>query len=217
MSPRILPDGLIEIKTTGKTLVFERIFASLAWPQQTAGHFIVIGVKQDGSFRVLSESAGGFLELGKSALRAKTDYMTDSIIVDDCDTVSTMSLRNLDGLCFMPDGRPKRQNVVDWRRRRDHFADLRDGVAVIPAAREIKNNYRGALERTRVLIMTRRILIEENDTPSLAHDLTQPMNFVLESVPVRALVLASGSMETIASREYPGSFSRVWYKNMPRS
>ena len=218
MPPRMLPDGLLEINTPGRPpLVLDRIFASLAWPQQQAGHFIAIGVKQDGRFRVLSETSGGLLELGEAALRAKSDYMMDSIMVDERDTVSTTGLRNLEGLCFVTPPDTHRRRVVDRRRRRVDFEDLRDSVAVIPAGREITGNYRGALERTRVLIMTHRIIVDENDTPTLAHDLTQPMNFVLESAPVRALVLATGSIQTGVSMEFPVDFSRTWYKNMPRS
>lgn len=217
MSTIMLSDGLIQIKTSCKTMAFARIFGSLAWPQHASGHFVVIGEKRDGCFRVLAETSGGLLELGKAALRAKSVYMTDSIIVDDSDTVSTTSLRNLEGLTFTPRPIDNKRLVVDRRKRRPDLDELRDGVAVIPVAREITGNYRGALERTRVLIMTRRIIIDENDTPSLAHDLTQPMNFVLESAPVRALVLASGSMENYACMEYSGRMTKMWYKNMARS
>lgn len=218
MSAKILHDGTIEIRTCAGVHIFDRTFASLAWPEESSGHMIVCGITPDGRLAVFTECAGGLLELGDMAVRAKNDYAMDAVIVDDRDRVSTVGLRNLEGLCFddSSDGNSEKR-LKSWRAfRKSSFADLQDAVAVCPAPREIMANYRGALERARLLIMKRRIIIDDIECPALAHELFQPMNYVMGSAAVRALVLASGSVRT--GEPAWGSQTRtLWYANMRRA
>lgn len=219
MSAKIIYDGSIEIKTASGSYTFDRTFVSLAWPDDSTGHMIVCGMEHDGRLVVIMEGAGGLFELGALIIAARGDYLIDSVIVDDRDRVSTQGLRNLDGLCFN-DSRTEAtgKSPKAWRSpRKSSLAELQEAVAVCPAPREIMANYRGALERTRMLIMKRMMVIDDIQCPTLAHELFQSMNYVLASSAVRSLVLASGSVATGHAARCPEARKRTqWYTNKRR-
>lgn len=219
MSAKINYDGSIEINTGSGSRIFERSFVSLAWPDESAGHMIVCGLEHDGRLVVFMEGAGGLFELGALVIAARSDYLIDSVVVDDRDRVSTMGLRNLDGLCFNDATSDATRKGPETRssRRKLTLADLQDSVAVCPAPRDIIANYRGALERTRMLIMKRMMVIDEIQCPTLAHELFQSMNYVLASSAVRSLVLASGYVATADAARLADAVKRTpWYTNMRR-
>ena len=219
MSAKILHDGSIETGIGDRRRTFDRTFASLAWPEESAGHMIVCGMTPDGRLVVFTECAGGLLELGAMAIRAKNDHAIDTVIVDDRDRVSTVGLRNLDGLCFddLPTGASRKVLLPGRGSIESYSGGIRDAVAVSGAPRDIINNYRGALERARILIMKRHIVIDETQCPTLAHELFQPMSYVLVSSAVRSLVLASGSVVSGVWPERQGNGKRrLWYENIRR-
>ena len=219
VSVKILHDGSIETGIGDRKQIFDRTFASLAWPEESAGHMIVCGMTPDGRLVVFTECAGGLLELGDMAIRAKNDHAIDSVIVDDRDRVSTVGLRNLEGLCFddLPTGASRKVLWPGGCSGKSSSGSIRDAVAVSGALKEIINNYRGALERARILIMKRLIVIDETQCPTLSHELFQPMSYVLVSSAVRSLVLASGSVVSGVWPERQGNAKRpLWYENMRR-
>lgn len=218
MLAKELPDGSLQIKTSTGTQIFERTFASMAWPDEAPGSLLILGVKLDGRLKALREFSGGLFELGSCAIEAKTDYLIDSVIVDPRDSISTLSLRNLEGLCFdKSQAAPPEKPLRDMRDRSTINKELLGALSIAPASCLIVDNYRGALERVRMLIMTRRIIIDESGCPKLAHDLMQPMNIVLNSALVKSLVLASGAISDVDSDDaIVGRDPASWYCNMPK-
>lgn len=218
MPAKELPDGSLQIKTNTGSQVFQRTFASMAWPDEAPGSLLILGVKLNGKLKALREFSGGLFELGSCAIEAKTEYLIDSVIVDSRDSISTLSLRNLDGLCFDKTiAAPSKKPLRKMRDRSTINKELLGAVSVAPASGLITDNYRGALERVRMLIMTRRIIIDGSGCPKLAHDLMQSMNIVLNSAVVKALVLASGAIaDTDSDDAILGRDPASWYCNMPR-
>lgn len=218
MQCRELTDGSIDITTPDSTMLFEKTFASLSWPDEAPGHLLVLGVFPDGLLRVLSERSGGLFELGAHAIEYRKEFLIDMVIVDDRDRVSTLAMRSLEGLAFdmrNPGHEPARPLQAGGREPASPLSQ--DAVCICPASSEILNCYRGALERTRALILSRRIIIDESVCPELAQELIQPMGSVLNSAAVRALVLASGMIPNHGAPEpHASGHKRSWYMNRRR-
>ena len=220
MPARQLTDGRIEVRTSSGALVFERAFASLAWPEDSGGHLLVMGLKADGRMSVFSEGSGGLFELGTLARQAVADYLIDSIIIDARDKVSAMGLRNLDGLCStaVVKSQGSGKSRIGRPSKASRLQAFGASLTVSPAPARLISNYRGALERTRVLVMSRRIAIDETGCPTLAHELTQPISYVMNSTAVKALVLASGCVpDDPAPPSLVDLVSTRWYANRPRT
>lgn len=218
MKCRELTDGSIEITTPDSTMVFEKTFASLSWPEEAPGRLLALGVMPDGRLRVLSERSGGLFELGAHAIEYRKEFLIDMIIVDDRDRVSTLALRSMEGLAFdMRNAEHEPARPLHAVGRAPGLPLSHDAVCICPASSEILDCYRGALERTRAFILSRRIIIDESVCPELAQELIQPMMSVLNSAAVRALVLASGMIPNDGAPESQASGNKMgWYMNRRR-
>lgn len=218
-----LEDGTVVVFGASNKLIFNRIWAGVGWPDQDAGHICVVGERTaDNLYHCLWEKHGGLWELGDAALEVKKRFLIDCIWVDARDTISTSYLRTLEGLCFHPELGTKlpmgMSKAVSPGRRKAPLT-ARDGTAAIaPVQERIWANYRSALEKTRGVIMTGRLFVHETHCPQTVYTLRQPLEQLLKSTVMMALVWVVTALENTRgnlteAREPQDS----WYGNLSRN
>ena len=215
-----LQDGTLAISGTSRIETFNRIWAGIGWPDRDQGHFCVVGERLDGRYHCLWEKQGGLWELGNAALEAKDRFLIECIWADTRDTVATSYLRTLDGLCFYED--PEETSIqpasaAEPPTQRDHFRDRDTTATVVPVPERIAANYRSALEKTRGVIMTGGLMIYERNCPRLVYILRQPLEELIASPVMKALVWVICALEEhkgngLIENEAAGP----WYGNPPR-
>jgi len=177
-----------------------------------------VSERPDGRYHALWEKRGGLWELGEAAKEAKDRFLIDRIVVDTRDELATAYIRGVDGLCFY--GEDKNSNPLTGspsQPQLDHGSCAKIVATVVAAPERIVANYRSALERTREVIMTGRLLVHEQNCPRLVYTLRQPLEELLKSPVMKALVWVVTALDD-AGRNGPvpeGPFE-PWYGNLSR-
>jgi hypothetical protein len=220
MRAKYLEDGAIAILGTSRIEAFTRVWAGIGWPDRESGYLCVIGEKPDGRYHAFWEKTGGLWELGQNAVHAKDRFLIDCFWVDGRDILATSYLRTVDGLCFheypTPDKPKSLGKLFRSLRDRQSAPDAPTATVRLVPDRAI-DNFRSALEKTRGVIMSGKILVHEINCPKLVYTIRQPLNDLLQSPAMKALVWVVTALEDAKGCEAqedlpPGP----WYTNLSR-
>ncbi len=214
-------DGAIVISGAMRQERFRKIVAGIGWPDTEPGHLCVVADRPDGRYHALWEHSGGLTELGDAAIESKDRFLAERIYVDSGDEVATSYLRTLDGLCFYADrDREVAAKADDPKAARPwwpHFRDWATTSAVVPVPNRIVTNYRSALEKTRGVIISGKLLIHESQCRKLVYTLRQPLDQLLKSPVIKALVWAVATLEEAAGNGiHADTQCAPWYVNRGR-
>jgi hypothetical protein len=243
MHAKYLQDGTIAVSGTVREERFTRIWAGIGWPDRDAGYLCVVGEREDGRYHALSEYSGGLSELARAAIEVKDRLLVENVWVDGRDAVATSFLRTLDGLCGYQDTPKTRPNPVgcgDQREPHHPESSSTDAVPphgmrahhilrnrpytheehaaiVVAVPDRITSNFRSALEKTRGVIMASQLLIHQTRCPKLIYTLRQPLDEILKSPVMKALVWVITALEDHKENDTPPEDRPVpWYGNLPR-
>jgi len=217
MKAEFLHDGTIGVSGRSRIEKFDRIIAGIGWPDVDPGYICVVGERTDGRYHALWEKRGGLWEIGDSAREAKDRFLIDWIMVDTRDELAASYLRTVDGLCFHQKDGKERPTDGTVSNTGGNFGDRETVAALIPVPERVTSNYRSALEKTRGVIMAGRLMVHEPNCPILVYTLRQPLDELLRSPVMRALVWAVSALEVTRGSEKIGGESRdPWYTNLPR-
>jgi hypothetical protein len=215
-----LEDGAIAVIGTKGKQTFNKVWAGIGWPDNEAGYISIVGERADHRYHALWEKTGGLWELGVAAVEAKNRLLVDNIWVDSRDAVATSYLRTVPGLCFHEEP-PKRAltTVVGTHppAKASRFTELETTASVMSVPERVTTNYRSALENTRGVIMASKLLIHEQNCPKLVYALRQPLEDLLRSPVMKALVWVLTALEEAGRNAgLELSASDPWYANTPR-
>jgi len=220
MRSKYLEDGTVLVTGTRTRQSFKKIWAGIGWPETEAGYLCVVGERIDGRYHALWEKKGGLWELGAATLEAKDRLLVDCVWVDARDAVATSYLRTLPGLCFHekpPDRGARSVRGTDSPSNAPRSIDRENTATVVPVPERATANYRSALEKTRGVIMAGNLLIHEAKCPKLVYTLRQPLEDLLRSPVVKALVWVVTALEEAgANAGLKLSTLDPWYNNTPR-
>ncbi|MEW6533313.1 MAG: hypothetical protein AB1473_20950 [Thermodesulfobacteriota bacterium] len=219
MKARYLDNGTIAVSGTWDLVTFNRIWAGIGWPEKEPGYLCVVGERTDNRYHALWEKRGGLLELAEAAIQAKERFLIERILVDSADDLSTSYLRTKPGLCFSErgdeDGTMLRPG--DIRPRPAVSLNPRSMCVVAPVLNRVLENYRSALEKTRAVIVQGRLLIHESNCPGLLYALRQPLEDLLKSPAMKALVWVVTALETAQGNgDLVEASQEPWYMNPAR-
>lgn len=214
-------NGSIEVSGATRKEDFNRIWAGIGWPDQDTGYICVVGERVDAKYHCLWETRGGLWELGEAALEAKDRFLVELIWVDARDDLATSYLRTMDGLCFYEEAghmpRSLQAAANPSPSDRSLFRGRDTTATVVPVPDKILSNYRSALEKARGLIMASQLFIHEANCPLLAYTLRQPLDELLKSPVMKALVWVLTALEEVTGN---GLLEPInpdpWYANIPR-
>jgi hypothetical protein len=211
-----LPDGSLAVSGVARAERFRRIWAGIGWPDREPGYFGVIGERTDGRYHALWERSGGLWELGDAAKEAKDRFFADCLWVDARDVLATSYLRTLEGLCFAGDAeRNGRGDCITQRCPRPN--DSARWATILPVPDRITENYRSALEKTRGVILRGDLFIHETQCPKLLYTIRQPLEDLLRSPVMRAVVwVIAALVEAGAGNGVSVIEPDAWYGNPPR-
>ncbi len=220
MRAEYLEDGAIAVIGTKGKQTFKKIWAGIGWPDSEAGYICVVGERADQRYHALWEKTGGLWELGAAAVEANNRLLVDCIWVDTRDAVATSYLRTLPGLCFHEEP-PKRGSTtgtgVHSPAKASRLTERETTASVMPVHERATANYRSALENTRGVIMASNLLIYEQNCPKLVYALRQPLEDLLRSPVMKALVWVLTALEGAGRNSgLELSTSDPWYVNSPR-
>ncbi len=220
MRAHYLEDGAIAISGASRIETFTRVWAGIGWPDRESGYLCVMGEKPDGRYHALWEKTGGLWELGDAAMHAKDRFLIECVWVDGRDTLASSYLRTINGLCFHED--PASDNPTSTR---TPFRCVRDKqivpempfATVRPVSDRILDNFRSALEKTRGVIMNGQVLIHEANCPKLVYTIRQPLDDLLQSPAMKALVWVVTALEHAKGCDaHEEPLSGQWYTNFSR-
>jgi len=213
-------NGVIEVSGTSRKEDFNRIWAGIGWPDRDTGYICVVGERADSRRHCLWEKRGGLWELGEAALEAKDRLLVELIWVDARDDLATSYLRTLDGLCFYenPADKPSSQPVSTASPSDTSRSKSGGATAIVaPVPEKVVTNYRSALEKTRGMILEGRLLIHEGNCPLLGYTLRQPLDELLKSPVMKALVWVLTALEDAKGNGLLEAPSQdPWYANILR-
>jgi hypothetical protein len=219
MQARYLDNGIIEVSGTVDLVTFNRIWAGIGWPEKDPGCLCVVGERTDNRYHALREKRSGLVELADAAIEARDRFLIERILVDPRDQLSTSYLRTKPGLCF-PETEEQDSTLLrpgDIRPKPPVALNTRSLCVVAPVLGRVLENYRSALEKTRAVIVQGRLLIHETNCPGLLYTLRQPLEDLLKSPTMKALVWVVTALE---SAQGNGDLTEVnqepWYMNVPR-
>jgi hypothetical protein len=215
MEAQHLDDGTIAVAGTARKETFLKMWAGIGWPDQEPGYLCVLGERPDGRYHALWEKTGGLWELGEAAVQVKDRLLIECFWVDARDSVAASYLRTVDGLCFYE---PPTPTAFPAGPSAPCSSVGVVTAAVMPVPEKMINNFRSALEKTRGVIMKGRLLIHEGNCPKLVYTLRQPLDDLLTSPVMKALVWVVTALEQ--SRGGYGLDAPVtesWYRNLPRA
>lgn len=220
MRAKYRENGVIEVSGTTRNEDFNRIWAGIGWPDRDAGYICIVGERTDGRYHSLWEKRGGLWELGESALEAKDRFLVDLIWVDTRDDLATSYLRTLDGLCFyenLADKPPAVPASDASPLERSQFRDRDTTATIAPVPEKVLTNYRSALEKARGVIVSGQLLIHEANCPLLGYTLRQPLDELLKSPVMKALVWVLTALEGAKGNgQLDPLLQDPWYANIPR-
>lgn len=214
MSAEYLEDGTISVAGAARKETFLKIWAGIGWPDREPGYLCVIGERPDGRYHALWEKTGGLSELGDAAVQAKDRLLIECLWVDGRDTVAASYLRTTDGLCFYESPASTRPTAAPLL---SHPSFEMVTATVMPVPDMLIGNFRSALEKTRGIIMSGRFLIHEANCPKLVYTLRQPLDDLLKSPVMKALVWVVTALERGRCGASPEELPvDSWYTNVPR-
>jgi len=220
MHAEYLEDGTVAISGVARAEKFSRIWAGIGWPDRDQGHIVVVGERTDARYHCLWEKSGGLWELGDAAVEAKDRFLVECVWVDTRDEVATSYLRTLNGLCFYEETRGGEGTSAATQPSTTAGHPLRDRdttAAVVPVPGRITGSYRSALEKARGVIMTGGLLIHERNCPRLVYTLRQPLDDLIKSPVIKALVWVVNALEELKGNGINGEGPQSpWYGNAPR-
>ncbi len=219
MRAEYLEDGTIAVCGSKSTETFDRIWAGVGWPDRDSGYVCVVGVRTDGPYHCLWEKSGGLWEIGEAIIAAKDLFLIDCVWVDASDELATAYLRTIEGLSFYDNKgmKPVSFAGAGAKRRWPHFRNADTTATIAPVPARIVDNYRSALEKTRGVIMAGKLMIHESNCLKLVYTLRQPLQDLLASPVMKALVWVvsaldaangAGPLDLEPSRPWYASFSR---------
>ncbi len=218
MRADLLEDGTIAVSGALRSERFTKIWAGIGWPDLEPGYLCVVGERIDGRYHALWEKRGGLWEIGHAALEAKQRFLMERIVVDARDELATSYLRTLPGLCFND------KRVEDEARTSAYSStvgavvtDERPVATVVGASERVTANYRSALDKTRGIIMAARLLVHEPNCPGILYALRQPLEDLLRSPVMKALVWVVTALEGARGYETVDEGPcDPWYTNVLR-
>jgi hypothetical protein len=218
MRSQYLAEGTIEVSGSSGAARFHRIWAGIGRPETDQGHLLVVGDRTDGRYHALSETRGGLWELASAAVEAQKAFFIERIMVDATDELCASYLRNYEGLCLESDS-PDQASYLPIGSMSGAVKTRRSRPApIISSVHErFVLHYRAALEQTRGVVMSGRLLVHEANCPILAYTLRQPLKDILPSSAMKALVWTITALEQ--SRDDDGSYPvdrESWYANVGR-
>lgn len=219
MRAEYLADGVVAVSGTRSVEKFNKIWGGIGWPETMSGYFCVIGERTDGRYHALWEKQGGLWELGDEVVKAKDRFLIEQIWVNADDTVATSYIRTLDGLCFYDEPEldssdtPVTITPSGWTQYKNQTMT----AVVSPAGERLVNHYRSALEKIRGLIMRGSLLIHDRNCPILVYTVRQPLEDLLKSAVMKALVWVLTALEESKGNQVqPTETPEPWYRNLPR-
>ncbi|MFZ5867830.1 MAG: hypothetical protein ACOYXY_18240 [Thermodesulfobacteriota bacterium] len=219
MQARYLDNGSIEVSGAIEVVTFNRIWVGIGWPEKDPGCLCVVGERTDNRYHAIWEKRGGLVELADAAIEAKDRFLIDRILVDPADELSTAYLRNKPGLCF-PETEDEDGTILrpgDTRPKVTVSHNSRSLCVVAPVLSRVLENYRSALEKTRAVIMQGRLLIHETNCPGILYTLRQPLEDLLKSPTMKALVWVVTALESDQGNgDLEEANQEPWYMNVPR-
>ncbi|MBM4328571.1 MAG: hypothetical protein FJ118_15575 [Deltaproteobacteria bacterium] len=219
MKARYLDNGTIEVSGAVDLVKFNRIWAGIGWPEKEPGCLCVVGERTDNRYHALWEKQGGLVELADAAIEARDRFLIERVLVDPGDELSTSYLRSKPGLCF-PETREQDSTILGPGNIRPKPAvslNTRSLCVVAPVLGRVLENYRSALEKTRAVIMEGRLLIHETNCPGVLYALRQPLEDLLKSPTMKALVWVVTALEMAQGNGDLAEISQEpWYVNVPR-
>jgi hypothetical protein len=220
MRAQFLEDGTISVTGAKRKESFNKIWAGIGWPENESGYICVVGQRVDGRYHALWEKKGGLWEIGKASMEANNRLLVDSIWVDTRDAVATSYMRTLPGLCFSEKPAERsltRAKVNCVQAEEDSSGAERVMATVVPVSERAATNYRSALEKARGVIMACNLLIHEACCPKLVYTLRQPLEDLLRSPVIKALVwVITAFEESEKDADIEPASSDQWYNNSPR-
>ncbi len=218
MQARLLWDDSIAVTGEESTLVFNRVWAGVGWPEADQGAVCVVAESTERVYHALMEWRGSLYELGSAALTARTDLLVDSFLIDDSDEVSTAYFR---GLEFCPGSlqtsgkrRTNHEQLFMASSRKSSQADYPAIIGIRPCFRD---NFRASLETLRGIAASERLNVHQKHCPSLAFALKRDLDFLLRSPVVKALVWALTAMESTRDKAVIEVWPEDgWYHNLSR-
>jgi hypothetical protein len=219
MRAEYLEDSTIAVSGSKRTETFTRIWAGVGWPDGDSGYVCVVGERTDGLYHCLWEKSGGLWEIGEAIVVAKDRFLIDCVWVDTGDELATSYLRTLEGLCFY-ENQGKQPASFAGTGSKSRWPDFRDAdttASIVAVPSRIANNFRSALEKTRGVIMTGKLMIHESNCPKLVYTLRQPLHDLLASSVMQALVWVVSALDA-ATDSGPLDFDPAsqWYANFSR-
>jgi len=198
MQARELWDGTIAVSGRAATLVFDRICAGIGWPDAEDGALCAVGYSPAGTYHVLEERRGTLLDLGRAVRAMKTDLLVDCFFVDGSDEISTGYLRCLEGAaeaCRRDASAGQAQSAF---RAVTSGHGTRDPIVIAAVRSRYREHFRGALESVRGIIASERLMVHRSECPTLTSALHRPLDYMITSPVIRALVWVVTAMEAAA-------------------
>jgi len=216
LQARFLPDGGVVVSGPANTARFTRVWAGIGWPDREPGYLCVIGHRTDGLFHALWEKVGGLWELGDAAVEAKQRLLVECLCVDARDRLAAAYLRTVVDSGHA-EGVPAEAFSGLAERVSPQPAPCVGEGAVLPVPERIVENYRSALERVRTIVMRGDLLVRDTPCPKLLYALHQPVEELLQSPVMRALVWVLTMLEEAAAGDgIPRVEGPAWYGNLVR-
>lgn len=220
MHGHYLEDGLIAVSGARRVETFTRIWAGIGWPDRDSGAICAVGERPDGRYHALWEHTGGLWELGEAAVAVKDRLLVESIWVDSRDSLATSYFRTLNGLCFHESSDSDKDSTLGklFRSLKDRGNERElPTAAVMPVPDRVTDNFRSALEKTRGTIMKGNLLIHESNCPKLLYIIRQPLEDLLQSPVMRALVWVITALDATKGC-HAGEETNMgpWYGNFSR-
>jgi len=218
MQAEFQADGTIAVSGTTRIETFDRIWAGIGWPDKEPGCICAVGRRLDGRLHAMWEKRGGLWEMGDAALEAKNRFLVERIMVDAGDELATSYLRTLDGLRFSEVNESDEPLEAAYPRlSADYHAKPGEVTAVVPVPERITGHYRSALEKTRGVIMAGRLLVHEANCPRLVYTLRQPLDDLVRSPVMKALVWVVAVLDQYGEDDAATKTGPLpWYANVTR-
>jgi hypothetical protein len=189
-------DGSIAVCGHSATLIFNRICAGIGWPDAEDGALCVVGESAAGTYHALGERRGTLLELGRAVVQTKAELLVDCFFVDASDEISTGYLRSLEGPRDVT--QEERKSTEKPKMSRSgvfHPHGSGDPLVIAGVRPRYRDHFRGALEAVRGIIESQRLVVNQVSCPSLTFALHRPLDYMVTSPVITALVWAITAME----------------------
>ena len=94
---------------------------------------------------------------------------------------------------------------------------MKPTATVMPVPERVTESYRSALEKIRGVILRGNLLIHETNCPKIVYAIRQPLEYLLSSPVMRALVWVLTALEQAKGySSLEDNPTDPWYGNLPR-